>query len=248
MTYHMKVGSILESRVTIGYIASASNGGSLRYTSNVTKGLLEVMADASTPDPTESPSDPDPERERPQIAQQIEDALREGSKQIRFDSIEKRFRGKRVWVLDREKMQAGVMRVVDQAIFKSQQEAEGALKTRQRVATAITNLFGNKRNLTSPVDPGQVPGQPATTSATEPKADHHSLEQQIARLASLINRAERVFAVTSSSGGPAGLSPGRRLHHNVLARRDPRQDKVLIKIFEDNLDLIRGMNEQSPSS
>ena len=206
------------------------------------------MVDAAIEKPTRTVPTPEPEGDRPEIAQQIEDALRQGSRQIRFDTIEKHFRGKRVWVLDREKMQAGVMRVVDQAIYKSQQEAEGGLKTRQRVAAAITNLFGNKKNITSPVDSGSVATKPAKTDETKPEATHDALGSQITRLASLVNRAERVLMQAAQSAGPG--TPGRKrfVRQGLAVRRNPQQEKVLVKILEDNLELIRGMNEQSSAS
>lgn len=200
------------------------------------------MADFTTHHPTQAP--PESERDRPEIAQQIEDALREGSRQIQFDTIEKHFRGKRVWVLDREKMQAGVMRVVDQAILKSQQEAEGGLKTRQRVATALVNLFGNKRNLTSPVDPNRIAAPPTPPDTHEPKAGDNALEQQIARLASLINRAERVLALASPPAGQTGSRP-RRVARQVTSQNRPKQDEILIAILQDNLELIRGITQQN---
>ena len=206
------------------------------------------MVDAAIEKPTRSVPTPEPEGDRPEIAQQIEDALRQGSRQIRFDTIEKHFRGKRVWVLDREKMQAGVMRVVDQAIYKSQQEAEGGLKTRQRVAAAITNLFGNKKNITSPVDSGSVATKPAKTDETKPEATHDALGSQIARLASLVNRAERVLMQPAQSAGSGTSGRKRFVRQGLAAPRNPQQEKVLVKILEDNLKLIRGMSEQSSAS
>ncbi len=207
------------------------------------------MADFATDHPTDTPDPPEPDRDRPEIAQQIEDALRQGSKQIRFDAIEKRFRGKRVWVLDREKMQAGVMRVVDQAIYKSQQEAEGVLKTRQRVATAIAKLFGNKRNLTSPVDPHQIPTPPiAHTQAADPSDGPHALDQQIARLSNLINRAERVLDSALSSTGHGRSFGTQQTRRSAFVDRRPQHDEVLIRVFNENLDLIRGISTDPPSS
>jgi len=209
------------------------------------------MADTATQQPTPSIPTPEPQGDHPEIAQQIEDALRQGSRQIQFDTIEKRFRGKQVWVLDREKMQAGVMRVVDQAIYKSQQEAEGGLKTRQRVAAALTNLFGNKKNLTSPVDSGSVARQPAAPPqprATQPEGAHEDLGSQIARLASLVNRAERVLMQAAQSGGPGTSGRNRFVRQGLTTPIKPQQEKMLIQILEDNLELIRGMNEQPSAS
>ena len=202
------------------------------------------MVDVTTDRPAEGPAQS--KQDRPEIAQQIEDALRQGSKQIQFDSIEKRFRGKRVWVLDRDKMQTGVMRVVDQAILKSLHEAEGGLKTRQRVATAIAGLFSNKRNLTSPVDADQVRARPKPSTAGDtPPAAGVTVDHQIAKLTSLIGQAERVLALASSASR-AGSATGR-VRPLGPRRRQPHQDKVLIQIFEDNLELIRGMNRRSPN-
>lgn len=200
------------------------------------------MANAAADQPNEATSPTATGSDRPEIAQQIEDVMRQGSRQIQFDTIEKRFRGKRVWVLDREKMQAGVMRVVDQAIYKSQQEAEGNLKTRQRVAAAITNLFNNRRNLTSPIDPSATASQPAA----QPRPANNALEDQIARLAILVNRAERVLAMGGSTGG-VGSTHRRFASPLGSAPIQPTQEKVLMKILEDNLKLIEDMKVPTPT-
>ena len=209
------------------------------------------MADTKTQQPARPTSHPEPAGDHPEIAQQIEKAMLRGSKQINVDTIAKHLRGKQVWVLDREKMQAGIMRVVDQAIYKSQQEAEGVLKTRQRVATAITNLFGNKKNLTSPVDAASVARQTAARpqpGATQPGAASGDLGSQIARLENLINRAERVLMRGGWSSGPGASGQNRFVRQGPATPPNPQQEKVLIQILEDNLELIRGMNEQPSAS
>ncbi len=200
------------------------------------------MADSNTPnpDPNATPSSP----QLSEFSEKIESALREGGRQIRFDDIEKRYRGKRVWVLDREKMQQGVMRVVDEAIRISQQAEEGAVRTRQRVAQAIATLFGNSRNITSPVDPDKVaarPARPATPVATSDQESNEALEDQITRLASMISQAESVLTKISTAAGRVG-SEGRGSSRRIPAyQRNREHDVVLAEIFKTNLELRRGM-------
>lgn len=209
------------------------------------------MADTEAQQPARPASAPQPDGDHPEIAQQIEKAMLRGSKQIKVDTIAKHLSGKQVWVLDREKMQAGIMRVVDQAIHKSQQEAEGVLKTRQRVAAAITHLFSNKKNLTSPVNPASVAQQPAAPpqpAPARPEAAGNDLGTQVARLESLISRVERMLMRSAWSDGSGGAGGNRFVRRGPTAPPNPKQEKILMQILEDNLELLRGMKEQASAS
>lgn len=201
------------------------------------------------------PQPPDESDGSPQFSQQIENALREGGRQVNFDDIEKRYRGKRVWVLDRLKMQEGVMRVVDAAILKSQQEAEGGIRTRRRVAEALTALFGNNRNLTSPVDaskvmaqraaaagqPGGRAGATASSHASVGVSGGAALETQITRLASVIDRAEGMLTRMSYAASRGGGVTGRDYQVRRMSQKRQEHDKVLQEIFKNNLELHRGV-------
>ena len=205
------------------------------------------MADETTPSPNEI-SDESAQK-LPEFSEKIETALREGGRQIRFDDIEKRYRGKRVWVLDREKMQQGVMRVVDEAILKSQQQAEGGVKTRQRVAAAIATLFGNSRNITSPVDPNQVRQRPATpTSPTPSGPTDSSLDEQITRLSKVIDRAEGVVTTITSAAGRIGFEGRGWNRRSPSVQRSGEHNRVLAEIFKTNLELRKGMKATASES
>ena len=209
--------------------------------------------------PSGQPQPPAASDDTPQFSQQIENALREGGRQINFDDIEKRYRGKRVWVLDRQKMQEGVMRVVDAAILKSQQEAEGGIRTRRRVAQALSNLFGNNRNLTSPVDASKVMARQAPSAS--PAAGSAgavggasggggvsggaALDLQIDRLARVIDQAEGMLTRMSYAAARGGGVTGRDYQARRMSQRRQEHDKVLQEIFKNNLELHRGISGQA---
>ena len=215
------------------------------------------MVDTTSSSNPDQPSSP----KLPEFSEKIENALREGGRQIRFDDIEKRYKGKRVWVLDREKMQRGVMRVVDEAIRYSQQAEEGGLVTRQRVAQAIAKMFGNNRNITSPVDPQQVAAarkaQAAGATAKAPPSlggdapADMTLDQQIARLTGVIDRAESALTRLAASAGRFGSSSS---DNRGLRRRAPvfersgEHDQVLAEIFKTNLELRKGLVPHPPTA
>ncbi|HEV2689203.1 MAG TPA: hypothetical protein VGV35_11635, partial [Bryobacteraceae bacterium] len=86
---------------------------------------------------------------RRQFDNALEGALDGASSQIDFDALTERYRGKKVWVIDRDKIRRNVARVVDTAIAQSLTDDEGGAATRSRVAEAINELFKDTRNLTS---------------------------------------------------------------------------------------------------
>jgi len=121
------------------------------------------------------------------LSSAIDSALDTAASQVPFDSIEKKFKGKNVWVLDRDKIRKRVAQVVDQAIRNSLGDSGqfGALDVqglRKQVADAIGGLFKDNRNLTSQVSNTSV-----------------HLEHQVLRIESMVRRAESVY----DSGQPA---------------------------------------------
>jgi hypothetical protein len=161
----------------------------------------------------------------------LEGALDGASSQIDFDALTERYRGKKVWVIDRDKIRRNVARVADQAIAQSLVNDEGTAATRERVADAINELFKDTRNLTS---------QQNTTNT--------SLEKQISRLASVIKQFEASMAQMQSairnigSGGGGGYGPRRS--RGAPEGQKQEQNAVLLEIFKTNLDLLRGMEEE----
>jgi hypothetical protein len=174
------------------------------------------------------------------LSSAIDSALDTAASQVPFDEVAKRYTGKNVWVLDRDKIRKRVAQVVDQAIRDSLGDSGsfGALNVtdlRRQVADAIGGLFKDNRNLTSQV------------SNTSVHLDH-----QVKRIETLVHRAESVLAqmtvaisrMGSFSGGGGGGGGPRR-----YATESPRneQNAVLLEIFKENLRL-RGIEIDEPKA
>ena|GEM_PF-1283841 len=172
-----------------------------------------------------------PGQVRTQFDNALEGALDGASSQIDFDALTERYRGKKVWVIDRDKIRRNVARVVDQALSQSMGKDENSTATRERVADAINELFKDTRNLTS---------QHTATNA--------SLDKQIGRLAGVIKQFESALTMMQSairnigSGGGGGYAPRRG--RGQPAPGGNEQNAVLLEIFKTNLDLLRGMEEE----
>jgi hypothetical protein len=151
---------------------------------------------------------------------------------VSVDAIAQRFKGKSVWVIDREKIRQRVAQVVDQAIGQSMIGGEGPSGARERVGAAINDLFRDSRNLTS-----------------QATANNTALERQIARLGNVIRQAENLVAsMTMAIGrigtlprGDGGITPRR---YNVHAAPQKEQNEVLAEIFKANLDLVRSLDQE----
>lgn len=173
----------------------------------------------------------------PEFVSAIDSALDSSASQIEFDDLTEKFRGKRVWVIDRDKIRSRVAQVVDRALAQSAQEAETANETRERVAEAIKDMFRDNRNLTSPAP--QVAAGAAAPSHSSPM-----LEQQISRLSRLISQAESVLASIAAAArrvgsGGGGFAPRRYGAHP----QGEEQNKVLMEIFKSNVELLRTVEE-----
>ena len=119
----------------------------------------------------------------PQFADALESAFDSSSSQVDFDALNERYHGKKVWVIDRDKIRRRVSQVVDAALALSNLHDEGAHQTRERVNSAIQAMFNDNRNLasernadsiagvrfngTSPADRGFVPPPPPPVPVQE---------------------------------------------------------------------------------
>ncbi len=175
---------------------------------------------------------PDPERtddsRHPGLASAIDHALSASSHSVPFDSLQGRFAGKRVWVIDRDKIKTRVLQTVDEVIRHSRMQTEDDTTTRDRLTEALERLFGDNRNLTSPVS-----------------ASQEALEIQLNRLAGVVRQLEHavgsLHTATRWSGG--GYADGRRAGGAHLQRRsDPENNEVLREIFEANVELHRRLS------
>ncbi len=175
---------------------------------------------------------PDPERtddsRQPGLASAIDHALEASSHSIPFDSLQGKFAGKRVWVIDRDKIKTRVLQTVDQVIRQSRMQTEDDTTTRDRLTEALERLFGDNRNLTSPVS-----------------ASQEALEVQLNRLAGVVHQLEHavgaMHSATRWSGG--GFAGGRAAGPTHRPRRsESANDDVLREIFQTNVELQRRLS------
>ena len=172
----------------------------------------------------------------------VDSALDIASQQVPFDELANKFKGKNVWVLDRDKIRRRVAQVVDNALRDALVQhggdtAGGMTGVREQVAEAISGLFKDNRNLTSQV---------SNTSM--------QLEHQIKRIEMITRRAEAVLAQMTIAigkigsggwgGGGGGMGPRR-----YATGSEPRneQNAVLLEIFKENLRL-RGIEIDESAS
>ncbi len=159
-----------------------------------------------------------------EVASQIDSALDVSSTDVNVDDLWKRYRGQRVRVIDRDKIRNNVLSVMTKAI---QQTGGNNNQTLERVEEALTKMFGDNKNLTSEVAPTQT-----------------ALEDQITRLNGVVLRLEKQmaqFTMAIRRGGYGGGAPSGKLMKQV---RDPKNDKVLLEIFETNLDLQKQIKKK----
>lgn len=178
--------------------------------------------------------------EQDQFSSAIDSAVDTSSTQVSFDALADKFRGKSVWVIDREKIRKRVAQVVDQAIRQSMENADTGAETRDRVAEAIEKLFQNNENLTSKLGQMQQPAPPPPPpQAARPASD--PLERQLSRLANFITKAENLLVsmqttLRNVSAGGGGY---------VQRRRGPvdkeEQNSVLAEIFKSNIALLQSL-------
>ena len=163
------------------------------------------------------------------VANQIDSALDVASTDVNVDDLWKRYRGQRVRVIDRDKIKNNVFSVMTKAIQQS--DSGNNSQTLERVEEALTKMFGDNQNLTSEVSPTQT-----------------ALEDQITRLNGVVLRLEKQLAQLTMAirrgGYGGGGAPSGKLMKQV---RDPKNDKVLLEIFETNLDLQREIKKKEAS-
>jgi hypothetical protein len=180
----------------------------------------------------------------PQFADALESALDSSSSQVAFDDLTERYRGKKVWVIDRDKIRHRIAQVVDSALEMSEANLEEGTTTRQRVANAIHGLFTETRNIATEhhadiVEKMRAAGSDAGLGANSSQAALRSdaLEVQIDRLTDVVRQAEGLVAAMAAALRNIGsLGTGRR---RMVAEpsTDPEQNEVLLEIFRSNLEL-----------
>ncbi len=196
----------------------------------------------------------------PEFADALESAFDSSSSQVEFDKLAERYHGKKVWVIDRDKIRRRAAQVVDAALALGAQHGEANGKIRERVANAIQGLFSDNRNIASERnadsiagmrftdsmggDPGSVAPSPRPMApAVASSAASVALESQIARMANLVRQAEAALAAVTAAArrsGSGGGGGGPRRRSFAGPDRGEQQNTVLLEIFKSNLKLVRG--------
>ncbi|CAN5591514.1 hypothetical protein BH10PLA1_BH10PLA1_06180 [soil metagenome] len=94
----------------------------------------------------------------PELADALESALDSSSSQVNFDDLMDQHRGKKVWVIDRDKIRRRVAQVVETAFHLSTTAGESHVETQERIRTALHGLFSDNRNLASERNASSVMG------------------------------------------------------------------------------------------
>lgn len=215
-----------------------------------------IVTESLNPDP--KPNAPSPLSAKPaRYSDALDSAFDASASQIAFDDLTERYRGKRVWVIDRDKIRKRVSQVVDVAISEAQSQFDNDTQTRDRVAKAIEGLFKDSKNITSPVPvpepvaPARLP-EPPVALAGGGGATSPALESQVDRLANLITTAETVLAQIQAAArnasfgrggggvGEGGGGGGRRKKRERSVRMT--DNDVLLEIFKSNMQLQRNVS------
>ncbi len=94
----------------------------------------------------------------PEFADALESAFDSSSSQVDFDALTERYQGKKVWVIDRDKIRRRVAQVIDAALALSALHGETHDRTRARINTALEGMFADNRNLATERNADSVAG------------------------------------------------------------------------------------------
>lgn len=149
----------------------------------------------------------------------LEAALDEAGLRIRFDQLARRYEGRSVWVLDRERISARVMQLVNEAIGHD----AGRYRTQHHIAQMLETMF----------DKPHVPG-------AEQAAGSVALVGEVGRLAAAVGKIQRTMA---------SMSVTARREPRFAARpaaSDRTRDEVLAEVFRSNLELRGAIDGPAP--
>jgi hypothetical protein len=94
----------------------------------------------------------------PEFADALESAFDSSSSQVDFDALTERYHGKKVWVIDRDKIRRRTAQVIDAALALSALHGETHDRTRARINTALEGMFSDNRNLATERNADSVAG------------------------------------------------------------------------------------------
>lgn len=180
----------------------------------------------------------------------VERAFAAASQAVSFDAVAQRYKGKSVWVIDRDRIRRQVASVVDQALKQAEQEKKNydGDQVRESVASALKEMFKDNRNIASQQTPEQARAAQAQQNGAAGGAgggqvvSSPRLEAQIDRMEAFLAKAETVLTQlqvaakrVGTGGGAAGFAP-RRMSH-IPKPGNEEQNSVLLEIFKSNVKL-----------
>lgn len=178
-------------------------------------------------------------------ADPVERAFAAASQSVSFDAVAQRYRGKSVWVIDRDRIRRQVATIVDQTLKQAEEKHSDGEQVRESVAAALKEMFKDNRNIASQQTPEQAQqarsAQPQGQAVSGVVGSSPQLDAQIERLESFLSRAEMVLtqlqvaAKRVAAGGGGGFAP-RRMSH-IPKPRGEEQNSVLLEIFKSNVKL-----------
>ena len=192
------------------------------------------------PDSSASSDTPDVQLFENSLDEALNSALDASSKRVSFDALTKYYRGKKVRVIDRDKIRQQVAEVVDSTLLASELLGANSSTARERVAEAIRGLFQNSQNVTSP--------PPVAQPTPANGASGPDLSNQIGKLSDVVQQAERMIAAMQSAlrnVESGGAGPRRSVSSNASLQFNPEQNAVLREILESNLELRRVIEQQT---
>jgi hypothetical protein len=233
-----------------------------------------VVTESLTPDP--APLNLNEELpQSPEFADALSSAFDSSSSQIEFDRLAERYHGKKVWVIDRDKIRRRVAQVVDAALALGAHHGEGAGKIRERVANALQGVFSDNQNLATERNAESVAGMrfnPAD-SVTGFRLNNDSVagvrfngapmpsfsgESAVGipvgghpaldvQIGKLANLIRQAETTLIAIGAAArrGGGDGPRRRSFSPAHRGEEQNTVLLEIFKSNLDLVRSATDRA---
>jgi hypothetical protein len=178
------------------------------------------------------------------LSSAIDSALDTAASQVPFDKVAERYKGKNVWVLDRDKIRNRVAQVVDQAISQATNGMSmvgGGVNVndlRAQVNEAIGGLFKDNRNLTEP----GLRHLDEDGASAPPTRDHGPAAGKPAGADDDRDRSHR-----QRGGGGGGGGWGPRRFAGQSAGGGGEQNAVLLEIFKENLKL-RGIEIDEPAT
>ena len=172
--------------------------------------------------------------DQPELASALDSAFDSSSSQINFDDLADRYKGKKVWVIDRDKIKRRVCQVVDQTLAQSLAQGESAAQSRQRVQAAINGMFQDNRNIATERNADSIAGvpafgpnggvgggyappghlvparlaAPAAPVVAAPAVVSGGLEEAINRLVGVVSQAEKVMASMAMAARNFGRGGG----------------------------------------